>query len=976
MGFALAHFSSTGALDGVATDHFGGPRSNHVEALLPTADDHVVAVGPASSSFAVARYTPALELDSTFGSGDGVVLADEEADADGVLDAAIVAGGAVLTASKTGEQDAVYFSRYTADGEPDTAFGTGGAVSTLLPAAGEIPLVCAGDVLENGHTVVVGQIESTNALYVARFGPTGAPDPTFGDGAGFVVLPAVVAGDPCDELDAPQALEVLPDGRVLITTYTSPWVRIASITAAGALDRSFADGDAVLTITAAQGPVHDIAVDVNGILLAGHGFGGMGVTHLTPTGDIDAGFGEDGTATAAPSVTWRATSVAVQADASPWRPARTTRTPTSSPAASASPLLGSSRQNPRLTRPCTTAGPGGATMPASWERETRSPRSSRPRLLRSSRTRRRSPPATTTPSPFCPTAGCGRGARGLAGRHPLSRTAPHRCSVSGIDDVVAIAAGPQHSLAVTEDGTVWGWGSNSGGQLTGDDSISFSATPIEVMSLNPTGVVDMAVAAGQYHSVALDSWGNVFVWGDVEYDALGDEHPPPEITEPIELEVYDVTAIASGAFHSFAVKADGTLWAWGDNVFGQRGTNGGDKQTPMQVPGFDEVTAIAAHTHTSLALEADGDVWTWGEDGYGPLREHDSPVRVSEVFNAIGIAAGGGHSLVLTGGGDVLAWGANHEGQLGDGTRQHREAPVQVSGLEDVTAIAAGRQHSLAIGVGTPGDGVERVTADVIGGETVSSDSEGDGATPEDPLETSITSPNAGTVSIEEPPTIDGEGDFSFVGRVAIISAPSATAADPLVIRFRIDESVYPDDWDLQWFTVNRNGVLVEDCTAPTAADPDPCVASLARLGDGDVEVVVRTSAGARGWSAGPGRRSTRAARTRWPRVRARPQRLRDRRGTRVQVVGWGHRSRQRHQGEADLHRRRRRRGRPRPARHRSHRLDRLRRDDGDGRQPPAAGLAVRRDRPGQPPGQHPRRVHRPRPPRHPHRARPLGRRK
>ena len=82
------------------------------------------------------------------------------------------------------------FARLTADGELDPAFGDGGWVVTPLPVPpGETVSVCSGDVSETGDTVLVGAVESTHSLYVARFTATGAPDPTFGGGTGYAVFP-------------------------------------------------------------------------------------------------------------------------------------------------------------------------------------------------------------------------------------------------------------------------------------------------------------------------------------------------------------------------------------------------------------------------------------------------------------------------------------------------------------------------------------------------------------------------------------------------------------------------------------------------------------------------------------------------------------------------------------------------------------------------------------------------------------------
>lgn len=129
-------------------------------------------------------------------------------------------------------------------------------------------------------------------------------------------------------------------------------------------------------------------------------------------------------------------------------------------------------------------------------------------------------------------------------------------------------------------------------------------------------------------------------------------------------------------------------------------------------------------------------------------------------------------------------------------------------------------------------------------GDTVTTDTEEDGATPEDPVETSLTSPNGGTVSITES-TTDGDppAGFEFLGQQVTIEAPDATAGDPLVIVIRIDASLIPVGEDESSIQVFKDGSQVADCTgAPGTADPDPCVSSRVLLSDGDVEITILTS--------------------------------------------------------------------------------------------------------------------------------------
>ena len=146
----------------------------------------------------------------------------------------------------------------------------------------------------------------------------------------------------------------------------------------------------------------------------------------------------------------------------------------------------------------------------------------------------------------------------------------------------------------------------------------------------------------------------------------------------------------------------------------------------------------------------------------------------------------------------------------------------------------------------------ESVSGTVGGGGTVTTDTEADGATPADPIETTVTSPNAGEIIInEQAATGTPPGGFTFLGKQVNITAPAASVATPLQLVFRIDASRIPAGEDETTITVFKNGSPVADCTAAGAV-PDPCVGTRALLGDGDVELTIRTSTASL-WNFGTG---------------------------------------------------------------------------------------------------------------------------
>lgn len=86
---------------------------------------------------------------------------------------------------------------------------------------------------------------------------------------------------------------------------------------------------------------------------------------------------------------------------------------------------------------------------------------------------------------------------------------------SEVTNVISIAAGAGHSLALKKDGTVVGWGRNRDGQATGVPTRSFPSESSGLVHLNGGVLNDIvSIAAGGDFSMALRRDGIVVVWGD------------------------------------------------------------------------------------------------------------------------------------------------------------------------------------------------------------------------------------------------------------------------------------------------------------------------------------------------------------------------------------------------------------------------------------------------------------------------------
>ena len=270
-------------------------------------------------------------------------------------------------------------------------------------------------------------------------------------------------------------------------------------------------------------------------------------------------------------------------------------------------------------------------------------------------------------------------------------------AVEGVTDVVAIAAGGGHALALRGDGTLLSWG----------DGV---LTPVVISGLDAV----IAIAAGGGHSLALRSDGRVYAWGANTFGQLGDGTTADRaLAQPVP-DLVNVVAIAAGGSHSLALGADGRVWAWGDNAWGQIG-NGSTAVQLVPVVVLSDAIGIAAGTHHSLAVKSDGSGWAWGRNDRWQLSTAEGsdpllPARVEQgwcdpedhacytsTLSSIRRFAGGGvHTLAITEDAHLWSGGGDDTGQLGRYERELRN-PLALTPLEDVVAFAAGGDHSLAL---------------------------------------------------------------------------------------------------------------------------------------------------------------------------------------------------------------------------------------------------------------------------------------
>ena len=252
-----------------------------------------------------------------------------------------------------------------------------------------------------------------------------------------------------------------------------------------------------------------------------------------------------------------------------------------------------------------------------------------------------------------------------------------------------------HTVVLKANGTVWAYGLNSSYELGNGTSIS-SDRPIQVSF--PSNIKITQIAVGNTHNLALDTEGNVWVWGVNSNNALGTKLK----TTPSRLGISNVKKIAANNDQSMILTKDGYVYVWGLNSNGELGVGTyKEVKTPTLLNYVNNILDISIGKNHTMLLTTKGKVLTSGLNSYGQTGKTEGKTNIFtqiEVPATVGkISAGDNHSVLLTTNGEVYTFGYNENGQLGLGTKTNVTIPTKTN-MTNIMEISAGRNHTVVLG--------------------------------------------------------------------------------------------------------------------------------------------------------------------------------------------------------------------------------------------------------------------------------------
>ena len=341
-----------------------------------------------------------------------------------------------------------------------------------------------------------------------------------------------------------------------------------------------------------------------------------------------------------------------------------------------------------------------------------------------------------------------------------------------VDTNVQVAAGNSVSYAITEDGSLWEWG---WGGLAGNAAPKKILSDIVSVSTSGSESLDDSYPEVYTHTLAVAKDGSLYGWGCNNCGQITGTYPSnyeesTNIGEPTFI-MGNIKQASAGTGFSAAVSTSGALIVWGDHNYGEDPShrviktdaaavevgsgisevlfilnpdgmvevmNAATRSAKKVMDGVQEIHGIEGYNAACLALKKDGSLWLIESSQFGDdaqttkimndvisaaadsrdfLEYEDKPLYVvnkagqllksvdSNLKNfsvvregIVSVSAGRTHALAVTTDGKVVAWGSNGFGQLGNGeTVFETEKPVAVSGMDNALSVTVGRGGSFAL---------------------------------------------------------------------------------------------------------------------------------------------------------------------------------------------------------------------------------------------------------------------------------------
>ncbi|PFX34572.1 X-linked retinitis pigmentosa GTPase regulator [Stylophora pistillata] len=285
------------------------------------------------------------------------------------------------------------------------------------------------------------------------------------------------------------------------------------------------------------------------------------------------------------------------------------------------------------------------------------------------------------------------------------------------EKVRLVAAGRNHTIVSTESGKLYSFGCGSDGQL-GHGNCESSLVPKAIESLPDQQYA--LLSCGSDFTAAVTEEGQLYTWGSNSEGQIGhrDEIDDDSCLIPRKVKLRGkVVSVACGYYHMAVVTDDGSLFTCGENESGKLGldeSQTGDTSKVQKLFSInEEVVSVACGGNHTVAVTKSGKLYSFGQGDHGQLGhgssllECSTPKQVTSLRNIYVrfVSCGESHTAIVTKHGNLYTCGDGRHGKLGMGeesfSNQFKLEKVTRFDKFTVKTVACGGCHTLVAAVKT-----------------------------------------------------------------------------------------------------------------------------------------------------------------------------------------------------------------------------------------------------------------------------------
>ena len=284
------------------------------------------------------------------------------------------------------------------------------------------------------------------------------------------------------------------------------------------------------------------------------------------------------------------------------------------------------------------------------------------------------------------------GALGLGHNKDVSLPTP----ISNLPKINMVSCGGYFTVCVDHEGFIWSFGGNFSGQL-GTGSIKHSNVPQKILEIPPV----LSVSCGYSHTLIITNDDNLWSCGRNDFGQLCLGNTEDQL-KPQKTSFSNISKISAGYSHSLFQNDKGEVFSCGCNRAGQCGL--GHFNTPQITPSLipnapSNIVDFVCGSHQNLFLDSEGNVYSVGENYFGSLGlGHDTnqnelnkipnipPIKIISLESA--------SCYLVDFEGNLWSFGNNRYSQLGHVDKADINAPKVINTLKDIQQISHGSTGS------------------------------------------------------------------------------------------------------------------------------------------------------------------------------------------------------------------------------------------------------------------------------------------